>query len=162
MANNTKKTERSPVEPSVIISLLGLAFTVVVAISTSTWRLSAYINTSNAELSKAIGVGLSELRDQVLNVNNAMLSQVRMTEDALEDKMARYQAETAARILQHERELADFKLYVERTFVDKPAMNSFLSQQSTERQSLRVELVDRFNELDEKLDRISHPNSRRA
>lgn len=116
-----------------VISVLGLMFTVI-ATATSV----------SARIINRISEARIETRDQIVAVNNTLLATINMKENQIYDDL---------RLI--ERELHAFQ--VQSTgpngFVSKHTFETVMGEQSAGRKEMRAELIGRLDRIDAKLDR---------
>lgn len=139
-------------EPSVIISLLALALSIVAGLIGTTWRLSSVLQ----HMEFRTGKKHEQLMDQMLTINNSMLMKISVSEDALEAKIGKLSTDMFERYIALGSAFADYKLYVERTFIDKATFQQIMAVQSTERATLRTEILERLTSVQGKIDRLGN------
>lgn len=118
---------------TIVISIFGAAIKV-------SWRIANAI----AELK-------SDLTAQLINTNNTMLTRIQLAEDNLENRMASIVIRFDARTLEIERDLANFKAYCERQFINRETFNMVMDKHSVERSAMKMELIERLNRIDDKV-----------
>lgn len=123
------------------LTVLSIVVTIVASAGGAVWKISSRMSADR-----------DALASQIATLNNTLLAQVRLTEDRIEDKLSLIIQKFEARTLEIERDLASFKAYCERQFVSKETFTTVMSAQSSERASMRAELIDRFNRVDKRLD----------
>lgn len=123
-----------------IIGLITVSFTVVATIVVTTWRFAWKLAEARDELVKSM-----------TDMNNTMLTALRIAESNLGDELEKVVQKFDARTLEIERDLAQFKAYCERVFVSKETFNIVMAGQSNERNAMKAELLDRLNRIEQRL-----------
>lgn len=125
------------------LTVLSIVVTIFIATGGAVWKVSSRMSADRDALAA-----------QIATLNNTLLATVRMIEDRIDDDLKSVIQKFDARTLEIERDLAAHKAYSERQFVSKDTFATVMTAQSSERNIMKAELMERFNRIDQRLDGI--------
>lgn len=96
----------------------------------------------------------NDMSVQITTISNTLLMRVQLVEDALENKLDIAVSKIDGRVNLIERDVNTFKVYCEQTFLNKDTFNLVMRGQTSEREVMKKELIERINRMDERFDRI--------
>lgn len=96
----------------------------------------------------------NDMSVQITTISNTLLMRVQLVEDALENKLDIAVGKIDGRVNLIERDVNTFKVYCEQTFLNKDTFNLVMRGQTSEREVMKKELIERINRMDERFDRI--------